>query len=186
MSSESLHSIFARLKIIEDGDSNFISARVPRTTNRSRGGRVLLYLAFAAAWPLGGDSRCRPDWFRRGHRRSVSKPPSGGKHRVRSRMARGLNVFGFRIELGVGAWVFAGAFPGGACGAFRRWWITIPAMLLGLVAGLLAEMSRYLTVLVPSLRGFDMQLLLLLCAGLFLNTVAALVSPPIRRAYAGS
>jgi len=95
-------------------------------------------------------------------------------------------VFGFWIELGVGAWVFAGAFLGGACGAFRRWWTTIPAMLLGLAAGLLAEMSRYLTVLVPSLRSLDMQLLLLLCAGLFLNTVAALVSPPLRGAYAGS
>jgi hypothetical protein len=50
------------------------------------------------------------------------------------------------IELGVGAWLFAGAFLSAAFGAYRRWWVRIPAILLGLVSGLLAEASRYLTV----------------------------------------
>jgi hypothetical protein len=75
-------------------------------------------------------------------------------------------LFGVWIELGLGAWLVAGAFLGAAFGAYRRWWMVIPAMLLGLVAGLLAEVSRYLTVLMTALRGVDMQFLLLLSAGL--------------------
>jgi hypothetical protein len=99
----------------------------------------------------------------------------------------GSMLFGVWMELGVGAWLIAGAFLGAAFGAYRRrWWMVIPAMLLGLVAGLIAESSRYLTVLVTPLRGFDMQLLLLLSAGLLLNMVAALIAPPFRRANAGS
>ncbi len=93
-------------------------------------------------------------------------------------------LFGVWIELGAGAWLVAGAFLGAAFGALRRWWVAIPAMLFGLVAGLLAEVSRYLTVFVTSLRGLDMQLLLLLSAGLFLNIVAALTAPPFRRGHA--
>ena len=95
-------------------------------------------------------------------------------------------LFGVWIELGLGAWLVAGAFLGAAFGAYRRWWMVIPAMLLGLVAGLLAEVSRYLTVLITALRGVDMQLLLLLSAGLLLNFVAALMAPALRRANAGS
>jgi hypothetical protein len=95
-------------------------------------------------------------------------------------------LFGVWIELGVGSWLVAGAFLGAAFGAYRRWWMVIPAMLLGFVAGLLAEVSRYLTVLVTSLRGLDMQLLLLLSAGVFLNLVAALMAPPSGELNAGS
>jgi hypothetical protein len=95
-------------------------------------------------------------------------------------------LFGVWIELGMGAWLVAGAFLGAAFGAFRRWWVAILAFGSGLMAGLLAEISRYLTVFAPPLRGLDMQLLLLLSAGLFLNVVAALAAPPIRRANAGS
>jgi len=98
----------------------------------------------------------------------------------------GSMLFGVWMELGVGAWLVAGAFVGVAFGACRRWWIAIPAMFLGLAAGLLAEASRYLTVLVAALRGIDMQFLLLLSSGLLLNVVAALMAPPHRRAYAGS
>jgi len=98
----------------------------------------------------------------------------------------GSMLFGVWIELGVGAWLVAGAFLGAVFGACRKWWMAIPAMLLGLVAGLLAEASRYLTVLATPLRGLDMQLLLLLSAGLLLNLVAALMAPPFRRAHAGS
>jgi len=58
--------------------------------------------------------------------------------------------------------------------------------LLGLVGGVLAEVSRYLTVLVTPFRSVDMQLLLLLSAGLLLNAVAALVAPPFRKVDAGS
>jgi hypothetical protein len=95
-------------------------------------------------------------------------------------------LFGVWIELGLGAWLVAGAFLGAAFGACRRWWMALPAMLLGLVAGLVAEASRYLTVFMTTLRGVDMQLLLLLSAGLFLNAVATLMAPPIRRVNAGS
>jgi len=95
-------------------------------------------------------------------------------------------LFGVWIELGVGAWMVAGAFLGAAFGALRKWWIAIPATLLGLVGGVLAEVSRYLTVLVTPFRSVDMQLLLLLSAGLLLNAVAALVAPPFRKVDAGS
>jgi hypothetical protein len=95
-------------------------------------------------------------------------------------------LFSVWIEVGVGAWLIAGASLGAAFGACRRWWMAIPAMLLGLVAGLVAEASRYLTILVTPLRGLDMQLLLLMSAGLLLNFVAALMAPPFRRTNARS
>jgi hypothetical protein len=98
----------------------------------------------------------------------------------------GTILFGAWIELGVGAWLVAGALLAAAFGAYRAWWMAIPATLAGLLAGLLAEASRYLTVLFSPLRGLDMQLLLLLSAGGLLNFVAALVAPPFRRADAGS
>jgi hypothetical protein len=91
-------------------------------------------------------------------------------------------LFGVWIELGMGAWLVAGAFLGAAFGAFRKWWVAILAFVSGLMAGLLAEISRYLTVFATPLRGLDMQLLMLLSAGLFLNVVAAVAAPPIRRA----
>ena len=94
-------------------------------------------------------------------------------------------LFGVWIELGVGAWLVAGAFLGAVFGAYRRWWMAVPAMLLGLLAGLLAELSRYVTVLMAPLRGLDMQLLLLLSAGLLLNLVAALMAPPVRKSNVG-
>ena len=95
-------------------------------------------------------------------------------------------LFGVWMELGVGAWLFAGGFLAAGFGAYRRWWIAIPAMLLGLVAGLFAEGSRYITIFVTPLRGADMQLLLLLSAGLLLNFVAAVMAPPLRRTDAES
>ena len=96
----------------------------------------------------------------------------------------GSMLFGVWIELGAGAWLVAGACLGAAFGAYRRWWVAILAAFLGLLAGLLAEVSRYLTLLVSPLRGLDMQLLLLLSAGLLLNLVPALIAPPCRGAYA--
>lgn len=95
-------------------------------------------------------------------------------------------LFGVWIELGIGAWVVAGTFLGAAFGAGRTWWTAIRGMLLGIVAGLLTEASRFLTVLLPSLRGTDMQLLLLLSAGIFLNLIAALSASSPRRASARS
>lgn len=95
-------------------------------------------------------------------------------------------LFGVWIELGIGAWVLAGAFLGAAFGVARKWWTAIAGIFLGSIAGAVIEVSRYLTVLLPPLRGADMQLLLLLSAGMFLNLVGALVSPLPRRASAGS
>ena len=92
----------------------------------------------------------------------------------------GSMIFGVWMELGVGAWLIAGAFLGAAFGASRGWGTAISAMLLGLIAGLFAEASRFLTVLVAPLRSLDMQLLLLLSAGLLLNLVVALAAPPVR------
>jgi len=96
----------------------------------------------------------------------------------------GSMIFGVWMELGVGAWLIAGAFLGAAFGACRGWWTAISVMLLGLIAGLLAEASRFLTVLVTPLRSLDMQLLLLLSAGLLLNLLAALAAPSVRTAHA--
>jgi hypothetical protein len=39
-------------------------------------------------------------------------------------------IFGVWMELGVGAWLIAGAFLGAAFGACRAWWTAISAMLL--------------------------------------------------------
>ena len=94
-------------------------------------------------------------------------------------------LFGVWIELGIGAWVLAGAFLGAAFGASRTWWAVIPGMLLGAVSGVVAEVSRYLTLLLTSLRGVDMQLLLLLSAGVFLPSVAALMALPRGKAGNG-
>jgi hypothetical protein len=86
-------------------------------------------------------------------------------------------LFGVWIELGVGAGLVAGAFLGAAFSADRRLWPAIPEMLLGSVAGLLAEVSRYLTVRVTWFCGLGMQLLRLLSAGLLWNIVAAVMAP---------
>ena len=93
----------------------------------------------------------------------------------------GTLLFGLWIELGIGAWLGAGAFLAGALAFYRRRWLILPGMLLGVLAGSVAESSRFLTVLATPLRNFDMQLLLLLSAGLFLNLVAGLLAPPLRR-----
>jgi len=88
-------------------------------------------------------------------------------------------LFNFWIELGTGAWIVAGAFLAASSAQKRKWWVIVPALLLGSIAGLLAELARYLTLLSPRLRGFDMELLLLLAAGLLLNVVAAVFAPPL-------
>jgi hypothetical protein len=96
----------------------------------------------------------------------------------------GTLIFGLWIELGIGAWLGAGAFLAGAFAFHRRRWLFFPALLLGILAGSVAEFSRFLTVLATPLRSFDMQLLLLLSAGLFLNLVAGLLAPPLGRTHA--
>ncbi len=88
-------------------------------------------------------------------------------------------LFNFWIELGIGAWIVAGALLSASFALYRRWWVIFPALVLGSLAGLLAELARFLTVFLASLRGLDMQLLLLLAAGLLLNVVAGLFAPPL-------
>lgn len=90
-------------------------------------------------------------------------------------------VFSIWIELGIGAWLGAGVLLGGVFGACRRWWVAIPAMFFGFVAGALVEASRSLPVALAALRGVDIQLLVLVSAGLFLNLAAASFAPPIGR-----
>jgi hypothetical protein len=89
-------------------------------------------------------------------------------------------VFSIWIELGIGTWLGAGALLGGVLGACRRWSVAIPAMLFGFVAGALVEASRSLPVLFKGLRGVDIQLLVLVSAGLLLNLVAASFAPRSR------
>jgi hypothetical protein len=92
-------------------------------------------------------------------------------------------VFSTWIELGIGAWLGAGAFLGAAFGLYRRWWVALITMSLGFAAGALAEAARYAPVFVAGLRAVDMQLLLLLTAGLLLSLVAAAAAPPVRRSH---
>ena len=88
----------------------------------------------------------------------------------------GAVAFGIWMDLGMGAWLLAGAFLGAAAGVFS---FSVPRAIagaaLGLLAGLLGEISRYATLAVHGLRTADMQLLLLVSAGVLLNAAAALV-----------
>lgn len=93
----------------------------------------------------------------------------------------GSAVFGIWIEMGAGAWILAGAFLGAASGFLGgSAWRAGLGFLLGLVAGLVAEVSRYLTLLAEPLRTWDMHFILLVMAGLLLNLVAAGVGPSTR------
>jgi hypothetical protein len=81
----------------------------------------------------------------------------------------GTVIFGSWVELGIGAWAVAGAGLGLACGLQGRGFFRAAAGLGGgLIAGLAAELSRYLTVVIPPIRTWDMQLLLLVGSGALL------------------
>jgi len=87
-------------------------------------------------------------------------------------------LFGLRLELGIGAWILAGGLLAAMTAAFDGpTWRMVPALLLGALAGLAAEASRYLTLVSAAMRDVDMQLLVLTLAGLTLGAVAALVAP---------
>jgi len=86
-------------------------------------------------------------------------------------------LFGIVLELGLGAWICAGASLGLISGLFGgSLWRGILGLFLGALAGLLAETSRYLTVFSEGLRLMDMQLILLVMAGTLLPFAAALVA----------
>lgn len=99
-------------------------------------------------------------------------------------------VFSVWIELGIGSWLGAGACLGFALAARRGWQAASGAALTGLLAGTAAEALRFLPIFVEGLRGVDMQLLLLVSAGLLLNAAAAVFAPrpkaavPVSRARA--
>jgi hypothetical protein len=88
-------------------------------------------------------------------------------------------LFGIFLGLGLGAWILAGASLGLIVGlyngSFRR---GLAGLLLGAVAGLIVEASRYITLISGRFRVIDMQLILLLTAGILLPSLAALVSKP--------
>jgi hypothetical protein len=81
----------------------------------------------------------------------------------------GTLLFGVVIMLGVGAWILAGGALGVAAGIHGR---SLPraifGMFLGALAGLMSEAARFLTVLTEAFRYCDMQLLLLVSAGILL------------------
>ena len=86
------------------------------------------------------------------------------------------------MEAGIGAWLLAGALFGLVAGCRRRLWTrAVAGLALGFLGGALAEFFRFATVLFEPLRGADMQLLLLVCAGVALNAVLALIAAPARR-----
>jgi hypothetical protein len=88
-------------------------------------------------------------------------------------------LFGLRLELGIGAWILAGGFLAATASAFDGpTWRMVPALLAGALAGLAAEASRYLTLVSVAVRDVDMQLLVLIVAGLLLPAVAAVAAPP--------
>jgi asparagine N-glycosylation enzyme membrane subunit Stt3 len=90
----------------------------------------------------------------------------------------GALIFGIGIELGIGAWIGAGSFLGCFAGTGGRLsWRAPAGFALGAFAGLLAELSRYLTVVVEPFRTWDMQFILLVSAGLLLNAAAAAITP---------
>lgn len=91
-------------------------------------------------------------------------------------------AFGVWMDAGVGAWLFAGALFGLLAGCHRRLWTrAVAGLVLGFLGGALAEFSRFIPVLFAPLRGVDMQLLLLVCAGAMLSGVSALVATPALR-----
>ena len=90
-------------------------------------------------------------------------------------------AFGVWMDLGIGAWLLAGAALGAVAGMFGGSAMrVVGGALLGLLGGAISEISRYATVLVPPLRAADMQLLLLLGAGVLLGGTAALVAWPAK------
>jgi hypothetical protein len=89
----------------------------------------------------------------------------------------GTVMFGLAIDLGVGAWLPAGALLGCVAGAHAgSWWRGAVGLIVGIVVGGIVEASRWLTVLMPPLRLVDMQLLLLVFAGLLFPLAARLLS----------
>jgi hypothetical protein len=87
----------------------------------------------------------------------------------------GAMLFGVVSDLGIGAWIPAGAALGAGAGVVARSLSrVILGLSLGLAAGVLAELTRFATVMFSSLRGVDMQLLLLLSAGCLLPLISFL------------
>lgn len=87
----------------------------------------------------------------------------------------GAILFGVVSDLGIGAWIVAGAALGVTAGLeTRSLWRGILGLFLGAAAGILAELTRFTTLVSSSLRGVDMQLLVLLSAGCLLPLICFL------------
>lgn len=93
----------------------------------------------------------------------------------------GAFLFGIVLELGLGAWLIAGAFLGLAFGLISHSFLrTVAGFFLGLTAGLFVEASRYISLFSEALRPVDMQLIILMMAGILLPLAAGLASKPAR------
>lgn len=94
----------------------------------------------------------------------------------------GVLFFGIFLELGLGAWIMAGAFLGFIYGFVHDSFLRGTAgFLLVALARLLAEASRYITILSQDLRLLDMQLILLVMSGILFPFTTAVVSKSRRR-----
>ena len=94
----------------------------------------------------------------------------------------GTYFVGVLFEIGLGAWAFAGAALGLASGlAGSSFFRSLSGFILGFFAGLVAEASRYLFVLGLGIKAIDMQLLVLLVAGILLPLAGVLVYKPAEK-----
>lgn len=94
----------------------------------------------------------------------------------------GMYFVGILFEIGLGAWAFAGAALGLASGlASSSLFRSLSGFILGLFAGLIAEASRYFFVFGAGIKAIDMQLLVLLTAGILLPLVGVLVYKPLEK-----
>jgi hypothetical protein len=91
----------------------------------------------------------------------------------------GAYVSGIILELGLGAWILAGASLGLALGiASRSVLRSLAGLFLGVLAGFLAEAARYISLVWERCRTVDMQLLVLIVAGILLPLVAGIIYKP--------
>ncbi len=91
----------------------------------------------------------------------------------------GTLLFGLWADVGLGAWTVCGLSLGLAFGiASRSPWRAVVGAVAGFLGGAIAEIARYAGVFFEPLRLTDVDLLVLVCAGLAFSGVTALAFHP--------